>query len=188
MSNRATAVWADVHRCCICSNDDTAVAILGGWSVRGSSLSRVYAMTSPGGQAMVAYACCVKRGVASAGPLSEHNSAFDIRAVRERIEGDRVNEEATRLIDSLRPSGARGGGEARPAASPGPAPLPPWGEARARSPPRSAVNDRRTRGGPNGQRVRDGVCDGENLAGGERTTSELSYDDRPSIPKGRRLS
>ena len=86
--------------------------------------------TQSGGQAMKAYACCVKRRVASAGPLSEHNSAFDIRAVRERIEGDRVNEEATRLIDSLRPSGARGGGEARPAASPGPAPLPPRGEAR----------------------------------------------------------
>ena len=29
-------------------------------------------------------------------------------------------------------------------------------------------------GPPNGQRVRDGVCDGEDLAGGERTTSELS--------------
>ena len=37
---------------------------------------------------MMAYACCVKRRVASAGPLSDHNSAFDIRAVRERIEGD----------------------------------------------------------------------------------------------------
>ena len=58
---------------------------------------------------MMAYACCVKRRVASAGPLSEHNSAFDIRAVRERIEGDRANEEATRLMHSLRPSVARGG-------------------------------------------------------------------------------
>ena len=28
---------------------------------------------------MMAYACCVKRRVASADPLSEHNSAFDIR-------------------------------------------------------------------------------------------------------------
>ena len=35
---------------------------------------------------------CVKRRVASAGPLSEHNSAFDIRAVRVRIEGDRASE------------------------------------------------------------------------------------------------
>ena len=50
--------------------------------------------TLSGGQAMMAYACCVKKRVASAGPLSEHNSAFDIRAVRERIEGDRMNEEA----------------------------------------------------------------------------------------------
>ena len=67
----------------------------------------------------------------SAGPLSEHNSAFDIRAVRERIEGDRAkDEEATRLKHSLRPSVARRGGEAGPAASPGPAPLPPRGEAR----------------------------------------------------------
>ena len=39
---------------------------------------------------MKAYACCVKRRVASAGPLSEHNSAFDIRAVRDRVERDRV--------------------------------------------------------------------------------------------------
>ena len=38
----------------------------------------------------------------------------------------------------------------------------------------STTTSRLTRGGPNGQRVRDGVCDGENLAGGERTTSELS--------------
>ena len=36
------------------------------------------------------------------------------------------------------------------------------------------TTSRLTRGGPNGQRVRDGVCNGENLAGGERTTSELS--------------
>ena len=47
---------------------------------------------------MMAYACCVKKRVASAGPLSEHNAAFDIRAVRVRIEGDRASEEATRLI------------------------------------------------------------------------------------------
>ena len=33
--------------------------------------------TQSGGQALKAYACCVKRRVASAGPLSEHNSAFD---------------------------------------------------------------------------------------------------------------
>ena len=39
---------------------------------------------------MKAYVCCVKRRVASAGPLSEHNSAFDIRSVRDRIERDRV--------------------------------------------------------------------------------------------------
>ena len=32
--------------------------------------------TQSGGQALKAYACCVKRRVASAGPLSEHNSAF----------------------------------------------------------------------------------------------------------------
>ena len=44
--------------------------------------------TSSGSQTMKAYACCVKRRVASAGPLSEHNSAFDIRAVRDRIEKD----------------------------------------------------------------------------------------------------
>jgi len=36
------------------------------------------------------------------------------------------------------------------------------------------TTSRLTRGGPNGQRVRDGVCDGETLPGGERTTSELS--------------
>ena len=35
------------------------------------------------------------------------------------------HEEATRLMHSLRPSVARRGGEAGPAASPGPAPLPP---------------------------------------------------------------
>ena len=101
-------------------------------------------LTPSGGQAMMAYACCVKRRVASAGPLSEHNSAFDIRAVRDRIERDRANEEETRLMHSLRPSVARRGGEAGPAASPGPAPLPPRGEARARSPPpRRVVDDRR---------------------------------------------
>ena len=44
--------------------------------------------TLSGRQAMMAYACCVKKRVASAGPLSEHNAAFDIRAVRVRIEGD----------------------------------------------------------------------------------------------------
>ena len=38
---------------------------------------------------MMAYACCVKRRVASAGPLSEHNTAFDIRAVRVRIEASK---------------------------------------------------------------------------------------------------
>ena len=78
---------------------------------------------------------CEEASGASADPLSEHNSAFDIRAVRERIEGVRAKEEATRLMHSLRPSVARKGGEAGPAASPGPAPLPPRGEARARSPP-----------------------------------------------------
>ena len=46
--------------------------------------------TQSGGQALKAYACCVRRRVASAGPLSEQNSAFDIRAVRDRIEKDRV--------------------------------------------------------------------------------------------------
>ena len=45
--------------------------------------------TPAGGQAMMVYACCVKRRLTSAGPLSEHNSAFDIRAVRDRIERDR---------------------------------------------------------------------------------------------------
>ena len=84
--------------------------------LRRGAVGRAPGTTPSGGQAMMAYACCVKKRVASAGPLSEHNSAFDIRAVRERIEGDRENEEATRLIDSLRPSGARGGGEARSAA------------------------------------------------------------------------
>ena len=65
--------------------------------------------TSSGGQAMKAYACCVKRRVASAGPLSEHNSAFDIRAVRDRIEKDRARGEATRLLGTLRPDAERGG-------------------------------------------------------------------------------
>ena len=40
--------------------------------------------------------------------------------------------------------------------------------------PHGTTTSRLTRVGPNGQRVRDGVCDGENLPGGERTTSELS--------------
>ena len=66
--------------------------------------------TQSGGQAMKAYACCVKRRVASAGPLSEHNSAFDIRAVRDRIEKDRARGEATRLLGSLRPDAERRGG------------------------------------------------------------------------------
>ena len=56
---------------------------------------------------MKAYACCVKRRVASAGPLSEHNLAFDIRAVRDRIEGDRVRGEAAQLLRSLRPGAER---------------------------------------------------------------------------------
>ena len=68
--------------------------------------------TSAGGQAMKAYACCVKRRVASAGPLSEHNSAFDIRAVRDRIEKDQARGEATRLLGSLRPDAERGGARA----------------------------------------------------------------------------
>ena len=42
--------------------------------------------TSSGRQAMKAYACCVKRRVASAGTLSERNSAFDIRSVWDRID------------------------------------------------------------------------------------------------------
>ena len=56
----------------------------------------------------------MKRRVASAGPLSEHNSAFDIRAVRDRIEKDQARGEATRLLGSLRPDAERGGGEAGP--------------------------------------------------------------------------
>ena len=59
--------------------------------------------TQSGGQALKAYACCVRRRVASAGPLSEQNSAFDIRAVRDRIEKDRVRGEAAQLLGSLRP-------------------------------------------------------------------------------------
>ena len=73
---------------------------------------------------MKAYACCVKRRVASAGPLSEHNSAFDIRSVRDRIEGDRVRGEAAQLLRSLRPGAERREGEAGPSANPGPAPPP----------------------------------------------------------------
>ena len=99
--------------------------------------------TSSGGQAMKAYACCVKRRVASAGPLSEHNSAFDIRAVRDRIEKDRARGEATRLLGTLRPDAERGGGEAGPSTDPGPAPPPPRGETRARPPPTSGVDGRR---------------------------------------------
>ena len=64
--------------------------------------------TQSGGQAMKAYACCVKRRVASAGPLSEHNSAFDIRSVWDRIERDRVRGEAARLLRSLWPDAERG--------------------------------------------------------------------------------
>jgi len=70
--------------------------------------------TQSGGQAMKAYACCVKRRVASAGPLSERNSAFDIRSVRDRIEKDRARGEAAQLLRSLRPGAERREGEAEP--------------------------------------------------------------------------
>ena len=99
--------------------------------------------TQSGGQALKAYACCVKRRVASAGPLSEHNSAFDIRAVRDRIEKDRARGEATRLLGSLRPDAERREGEAGPSADPGPGLPPLRGESRARPPPTSGVDGRR---------------------------------------------
>ena len=99
--------------------------------------------TQSGGQAMKAYACCVKRRVASAGPLSEHNSAFDIRSVRDRIEGGRVRGEAARLLRSLRPGAERGEGEAGPSANPGPGPFPSRGETRTSPPPPSVVDGRR---------------------------------------------
>ena len=71
---------------------------------------------------MKAYACCVKRRVASAGPLSEHNLAFDIRAVRDRIEGDRVRGEAAQLLRSLPTWGGGGaaGGRSGGIGEPGP--------------------------------------------------------------------
>ena len=80
--------------------------------------------TQSGGQALKAYACCVKRRVASAGPLSEHNSAFDIRAVRDRIEKDQARGEATRLLRSLRPDAGRGGGRGGAVGKSGPCPPP----------------------------------------------------------------
>ena len=92
---------------------------------------------------MKAYACCVKRRVASAGPLSEHNSAFDIRSVRARIEEDRSRGEATRLLGSLRPVAERREGEAGPSGNPGPAPPPSRGETRARPSPTNGVDGRR---------------------------------------------
>ena len=89
--------------------------------------------------------CCVKRRVASAGPLSEHNSAFDIRTVRDRI---RVGEEAARLLRNLLPSAVR-------PASPGPDPPPLLVGKQGLAPtPRSAVDDRRVEprlGRPPGQ-------------------------------------
>ena len=102
----------------------------------------------------MAYACCVKRRVASAGPMSQHNSAFDIRTVRDRIEGDRVGEKrrgCCATYDLLR-NETKGRRDAT--TSPGPVPLPPRGATRARSPPRSAVDDRRVEprlGRPQGQ-------------------------------------
>ena len=57
-----------------------------------------------GAGSLMAYACCVRRRVASAGPLSEHYSAFDIRSVRERIKwegGDRAGEETARLLRNI---------------------------------------------------------------------------------------
>ena len=119
--------------------------------------------TQSGGQALKAYACCVKRRVASAGPLSEHNSAFDIRAVRDRIEKDRARGEATRLLGSLRPDVEREGGEAGPSANPGPAPPPPEGRRELGPSPRAGWtagawnhgwNDRRGRGHPLGPHPR----------------------------------
>ena len=71
-----------------------------------------------------------------AGPLSEHNSAFDIRSVRDRIERDRVRGEAARLLRSLRPGAERGEGEAEPSANPGPAPPLLEGRRELAPPPR----------------------------------------------------
>ena len=81
--------------------------------------------------------------MASAGPLSAQNSAFDIRAVRDRIEKDRVRGEAAQLLGSLRPGAEQREGEAGPSADPGPGPPPPRGEMRARPPPTSGVDGRR---------------------------------------------
>ena len=93
--------------------------------------------TQSGGQALKAYACCVRRRVASAGPLSEQNSAFDIRAVRDRIEKDRVRGEAAQLLGSLRPGAEQRGGEAGSSADPGPGPPPLEGSRELGPPPRA---------------------------------------------------
>ena len=103
--------------------------------------------TQSGGQALKAYACCVRRRVASAGPLSERNSAFDIRSVRDRIEKDRARGEAARLLRSLRPGAERREGEAEPSANPGTDPPLSRGETRASPPPTSGGVGRRVRRG-----------------------------------------
>ena len=111
--------------------------------LRRGAVGRAPGTTPSGGQAMMAYACCVKKRVASAGPLSERNSAFDIRSVRDRIEKDRARGEAAQLLRSLRPGAERREGEAGPSANPDPGPPPSRGETRARPPPAGGADGRR---------------------------------------------